>query len=634
MPKTPSVVVTPSKPTGKLCCECGKGRPQVNPDRWYCWDCRAPICEKCGGQHRKRFDIGMRTVCSSCITKPVVEAPKTLASMLTANRNTFTGSGVAPHLIVEARAGTGKTTTLISAIQILKGIDPGIKPSPQQQAVWDVVGMSQNQCRTVCFVAFNVSIAGELKKRVPPGVDAKTLHGMGYGAVRKQFTLIEGHEINKKRVLNIIAEIMKMDIRELRREKPVFTKAVQDVVDKCKMNLIDPDQPGWTTTLMDLARHYEIEMTKCETEVGDVVPQVLERCLDVDRDKCVDHCDQIWLPVVHRLPMFKFDVLFVDEAQDLNRCQQAMIKMAGRRLILCGDPKQAIYGFAGADAKSMDRMFEELSRCETSPEQVTSDDKFHKAQYSAGCMKLPLTVTRRCGKAIVKEANYYVKEFEAHETNCDGTVKQMAYPLQPGKEWGTVRKIPIEKSYLPHVEPLDMVICRTVAPLVAQYFQFLKMGKRAVIQGRDIADGLISLITSFKCHTVVELIAALDLWRTSETEKENAKEYPSELYLANLQDKYDCIAAFMEGKDRVEQIINQIESVFKSNDEDESGPPPIRMSSIHKAKGLESRRVFFLRPAVCPSRPTHKMLPWQFEQEQNLQYVAITRAIEELVYVT
>ena len=36
-----------------------------------------------------------------------------------------------PHLIVKARAGTGKTTTLISALKVLKGIDPGITPSPQ-----------------------------------------------------------------------------------------------------------------------------------------------------------------------------------------------------------------------------------------------------------------------------------------------------------------------------------------------------------------------------------------------------------------------------------------------------------------------------------------------------------------------
>jgi len=60
----------------------------------------------------------------------------------------------------------------------------------------------------------------------------------------------------------------------------------------------------------------------------------------------------------------------------------------------------------------------------------------------------------------------------------------------------------------------------------------------------------------------------------------------------------------------------------------------IKLSSIHKAKGLEAHRVFFLRPkgGECP----HPMAKtgWQRGQEQNLLYVAITRAIEELVYVS
>lgn len=37
-----------------------------------------------------------------------------------------------------------------------------------------------------------------------------------------------------------------------------------------------------------------------------------------------------------------------------------------------------------------------------------------------GCAILPLTVTRRCGKAIVKEANKIVPDFKAHESNPEG----------------------------------------------------------------------------------------------------------------------------------------------------------------------------------------------------------------------
>jgi len=57
----------------------------------------------------------------------------------------------------------------------------------------------------------------------------------------------------------------------------------------------------------------------------------------------------------------------------------------------------------------------------------------------------------------------------------------------------------------------------------------------------------------------------------------------------------------------------------------------IILSTIHKAKGLENDRIFFLAPELIPSK--YATQPWQYEQEQNLFYVAVTRAKHELIYV-
>ena len=46
-------------------------------------------------------------------------------------------------------------------------------------------------------------------------------------------------------------------------------------------------------------------------------------------------------------------------------------------------------------------------------------------------------------------------------------------------------------------------------------------------------------------------------------------------------------------------------------------------SSVHKSKGLEAPKVFILADTL---RDTN-------DEERNIQYVAITRAIQELVYV-
>jgi superfamily I DNA/RNA helicase len=351
-------------------------------------------------------------------------------------------------------------------------------------------------------------------------------------------------------------------------------------------------------SLAELAAYYDTDLNGSANEVFDLVPRVLERCKNVDKDKCIDFNDMIWLPVVLNLVMFRYDMLLVDEAQDLNRCQQALAMRAGKRLVLCGDPKQAIYGFAGADADSMPRMERILS------------------ETDRGCVVLPLTVTRRCAKNIVKEAQVLVPEFEAFETNPSGDIHH--FPMEG------------DKSYTKHIQGGDMVLCRVNAPLVSQCFRFITAGRKANIQGRDIGQGLISTVEKMKAKDTAELATRLEGWLDVEVRKETSKKNPSDARIIALQDRYECLCCFMEDSQTVDDVISKINAIFT----DEKSGEGIRLSSIHKAKGLEAKAVYFLEPkgATCP----HPMArsAWQHEQEMNLRYVAITRAIETLVYVS
>lgn len=558
----------------------------------------------------------------------------------------------APHLIVVARAGTGKTTTLVEGLKRVKGLPTSITPSPQQAAVWEQMELSRG-AGSVCFVAFNKSIAEELKRRVPPGCQAQTMHSLGYEACRKAFGRLD---VNDWVTTDHLAAIVGKDARKLRQDEPVLLSAVTQLVGLCKKNLIGlgakrGEAVDWNEELSALASHYDVDTNGVQGRVFELVPQVLHRC-EAPAGR-IDYDDMIWLPVWLDLPLYRYDLLLVDEAQDLNRCQQALAKKAGRRLILCGDDRQAIYGFAGADSQSMDRMAKELgAQVKTEPVDrkiapdltiaAGSTMTWQSNEIGAvmgpgagwegrGCVVLPLTVTRRCGKAIVEEARKIVPDFEAHEGNPEGRITTAAYKDQRGKpacETPNGQSIP--GSYTELVADGDFILCRVNAPLVSQCFRFLKAGRKANIQGRDVGQGLTSTIRKLKAISVPDLVGKLDDWLSQETAKEQAKRNPSEARLIALQDRHDCLLAFAEGARTVEDVVAKIASVFT----DDKTSPGIKLSSIHKAKGLEARRVFLLQ--IEGASVPHPMArsAWQRGQEMNLLYVATTRAIEELVYVS
>jgi len=513
-------------------------------------------------------------------------------------------AAVAPHIIVEALAGTGKTTTLIEGLKRLKGLPTSITPSPQQAAVWEAME-SGNAPKSINFVAFNKSIAMELAKKVPAGCSAMTMHSMGFKSVTNVFKLNRGKSVNGWRTANHLEELTGKRLWDMKKEDPDFVNGCEKLVGLCKVNLTEPTLEN----LDDLASHYNVPLNGSRAAVYEYVPQLIERAKEVEKDGYIDFNDMIWLPVVLNLDCEKFDLLLWDEAQDGNLCQQALAQKCGRRLLLCGDMNQAIYGFAGADSDSLNRMNRIL------------------AETEQGCTVLPLTVTRRCGRAIVNEAQRLVPTFEAHESNGDGLVTSTQ----------------LEK-YRDAAADGDMVLCRTNAPLVSECFKFLRMGRRANIQGRDIGTNLINLIKRmFKVEgkgagkrnpwegilaeqTSTDLISRLTDWCSKETLNENAKKNPSAMKVGNIEDKVDCLCLFAEGTQNVQEVVQKINDIF--TDDNTSG---VLFSSGHKSKGLEADRVFILDVVPYP-HPMAEM-QWEIQGEHNLRYVMQTRDIQELVYV-
>ena len=498
-----------------------------------------------------------------------------------------TKNGPGCHLIVNALAGTGKTFTVIEGANRLMGQrTPGIVGSAEQEAIWEAM-LSGTRPNSIRMMAFNRSIANELKKRVPAGVEASTAHSFGMKAIQ---TAGFKAKMNDDKTNYILCDGWDKDHFQ---NFPGLLALCKQVCGLIKGNLID-----WTfaedsadTVVGWLMQKYAIEASADNLMACiEVLPYMMSE--HWHRTNIIDFNDMIWFPNVHpECRVETSDLCIVDEAQDLNKAQQGLVAKAGRRIMLVGDRHQAIYAFAGADSEAMDTMNARLT------------------DSVIGCVELPLFETRRCCQSVTRLAQTIVPAFKAMETAPEGKVIYNR-----------------EEDGLGHVGEKDLVVCRTNAPIIVQCLRFLRDGKKARMQGKDVGAELIGLVKKFKVDATAEMLDLLTEMYNKESAKLAVRRYGSEAALMVLSDKVDSVRAFAHGTLTCREIIDKIERLF-----DDKNTEGTLFSSIHRAKGLEAGTVVFYQENKCP----HPMAKSEqaLAQEQNLRYVAMTRAIHTL-YMT
>jgi superfamily I DNA/RNA helicase len=295
----------------------------------------------------------------------------------------------------------------------------------------------------------------------------------------------------------------------------------------------------------------------------------------------IDGADMIFLPVRNGWMHKSYDLVVIDEMQDMTKAQlELAMGVCRNRIAGVGDDMQAIYAFRGADSESMARIQQELDAEE-----------------------LPLTTTYRCGKAIVAEAQRLVEDFSAGPDNHEGEVRTIKY-----------HELFLEAG------PGDFILSRVNAPLVNVAMRLLRNGKRTQIEGRNIGQGLIALCRKLKARTVAEFTDRLIAWREREIDRMiRAKR---EKLVEGIRDKADMLIELTDGAEDVAEVLDRIEALFVDDGLGKAGM--ITCSSVHKSKGLEADRVFVLQSTLR----NHN------QEEKNIQYVAITRAKKSLVWVT
>ena len=472
----------------------------------------------------------------------------------------------------------------------------GFTPSPQQATFFDWIQHGSGSCvleavagagktttlihalelmsGRIFFGAYNKKIAEEIKERAPKrqGLFINTMHAAGFRSWAKATSSLTVDRDKVKKLYRDAGHPADVEHAVL-----VLTSLAKQRA----FNVVNPATPeAW----MDTIDHHNIDTLDQDGLVIKLADEMLRKSMELDT-QVIDFDDMIYAPLVHRAAIYEHDWVLIDEAQDTNAARRALaLRMLARggRLVAVGDRHQAIYGFTGADANALDLIGNAVN-----------------AEH------LPLTVTYRCPKAVVEYAQTWVSHIQAHETAPEGIVRE-----------GDPDEAVVG----------DAILCRFTKPLVELAYDLIRQGKPAKIEGRDIGEGLKALARRWRVKSLAVLRTRLEAYRERETAKLRAKERESQA--ASIEDKVDCLLLLVERAERagkgIPGLIEDIDSIFA---EEGHAGNRITLSTIHKAKGREWHRVFWLQTG--PSSWARKK--WELEQEDNLCYVAATRAKHELV---
>ena len=530
-----------------------------------------------------------------------------------------TGNG-----IIDAVAGAGKTTTIMECAR-------HIPPTATK----------------ILFCAFNKSISKEIAEKLSErglsNVTVKTIHALGHQLLTSNNQtgkplVVDDGKFDKILKSKEIQDSLKphyekiMRINGLQPELADEDKyegfAIRSLQFRISRRLTDINQKFRATltkrTIQDyrnLITHFgifnDVEIKKSEFDKEleyyfTCSMLLLDAANELSRNTMImDFTDMIYLPIEWRLNSpLKYDFLFVDECQDLSKAQLGIVVKYGHertRVLAVGDPQQSIYGFTGADIES-----------------------FANVKKVTSAAELPLTSCFRCPKKVIELAKLI-------RTDIVG-VKA---------EDGVVSSITTDQIF-GLAQPGDLIISRTRGPLLTLVFNFIDKDRKVQIHEDEVKEVINEIKNIFKQEELHIKIASV--YGEFQEVKKTVLKRQEWVIRKDAERIIDPIERSLHIESEIEYLKQKLEFLHRKYEQWKLQCPTlsdiiekirqyvsatsdsVRLSTIHRAKGLENDRVFILDYDELPLQHLEQR-PWERIQELNLKYVAITRAKKELFLV-
>lgn len=270
-------------------------------------------------------------------------------------------------LIVQAVAGSGKTTTLIEAMRYAKG--------------------------SSITLAFNKQIQLELASRLVSG-EAKTFNAIGWAQWARWRP---DSKLDSRKVSKILARMLGEDSEVFKEHGYMLSRAVGLMKNNAFGIEGYEDSEEAVQELIDSYFDVPAELL---SQFAAYAYKALEA--SIQDESIHDFDDQLYMPAYNGWSYPQYDNIFPDECQDLSPIQHLMLTRMGQSAFICavGDRHQAIYGFRGALHDSMDQL---------------------KSRFSM--LELPLSISYRCPTSVIAEAQRLCPHIQARPGAPAGSIE-------------------------------------------------------------------------------------------------------------------------------------------------------------------------------------------------------------------
>jgi len=293
--------------------------------------------------------------------------------------------------------------------------------------------------------------------------------------------------------------------------------------------------------------------------------------------------DMLQYPIENGWKSNKYEIVLIDECQDLNPQQiEFLTCIPTERIVFVGDINQAIYGFRGSDPYAMDKI----------------RDHYNPTDYE-------LTETFRCPQEILTTVKHIVPNIFSKKTNgqviIEGNMSNIEYPDE------------------------CFIISRTNSNLVRLAYKFIQENKHFSIGGTFITQLKKDLNKVFNgCTSLTEMQENV----VTQYEREITRAKGNKWSITSIENKYDSLLAIIKIATNPEDIHVFVKNLAMHSDSASCR----KLMTIHAAKGLETPTVFFINSDSCAYFKEKAGTEWEKQQEDNLYYVACTRALKTLVF--